>query len=48
MNPERLAEPRALAVMFTALIFVAALLAFTFGGGETHPRPPSWRAAGAR
>jgi hypothetical protein len=39
MNPERLAEPRALAVMFTALIFVAALLVFTVGGGETHPRP---------
>jgi hypothetical protein len=31
MDPERLAEPRALAFIFTALIFVAALLVFTVG-----------------
>ena len=31
MNPERLAEPRALAVVFTALVLVAALLVFTVG-----------------
>jgi hypothetical protein len=37
MNPERLAEPRALAVVFTALVLVAALLVFTVGAGSTVP-----------
>lgn len=31
MSPERLAEPQALAVVFTALVLVAALLVFTVG-----------------
>ena len=33
MSPERLAEPQALAVVFTALVLVAALLVFTVGAG---------------
>ena len=37
MNPERLAEPQALAVVFTALVLVAALLVFTVGAGGTVP-----------
>ena len=37
MNPERLAEPRALAVVFTVLVLVAALLVFTVGAGNTLP-----------
>ena len=37
MNPSRLAEPRALAVVFTALVLVAALLVFTVGAGSTVP-----------
>lgn len=37
MNPERLAEPRALAVVFTALVLVAVLLVFTVGAGATLP-----------
>jgi hypothetical protein len=31
MNPERLAEPRALAALFIALVIVAAVLVFTVG-----------------
>ena len=38
MNPSRLAEPRALAAVFTALVLVAAALVFTVGMGETPPR----------
>ena len=37
MNPERLAEPRALAVVFTVLVLVAALLVFAVGSGATLP-----------
>ncbi len=37
MNPERLAEPRALAVVFTVLVLVAALLVFKVGAGSTAP-----------
>ena len=33
MNPEHLAQPRALAAVFTALVLVAALLVFTVGAG---------------
>ena len=33
MDPERLAEPHALAVVFTALVLVAALLVFTVDAG---------------
>ena len=33
MNPERLAEPRALAAVFTAPVLVAALLVFTVDAG---------------
>ena len=33
MSPERLAEPQALAVVFAALVLVAALLVFTVGAG---------------
>ena len=37
MNPERLAEPRAIAVVFTAIVLVAALLVVTVGAGATLP-----------
>ena len=37
MNPERMAEPRALAVVFTALVLVAALLVFAVGADWTLP-----------
>ena len=37
MNPERLAEPQALAAVFTVLVLVAALLVFTVGAGNTLP-----------
>ena len=33
MNPERLAEPRALVGVFTARVVVAALLVFTVDAG---------------
>lgn len=34
MKPERLAEPRALAMILAALVLVAALLVFTVGPGN--------------
>jgi hypothetical protein len=34
VNPERLAEPRAIAVMFTALVVVAAVLVLAVGMGN--------------
>ena len=39
MSPERLAEPQALAVVFTALVLVAALLVFTVGAGHASRAP---------
>ncbi len=35
MDPSRLAEPRALAVVFIALVVVAAALVFAVGAGAT-------------
>ena len=37
MNPARLAEPQALAVVFTAIVLVAALLVLAVGAGNTLP-----------
>ena len=38
MDPGHLAEPRALAAVFIALVVVAAVLVLTVGMGETPPR----------
>ena len=38
MDPGHLAEPRALAALFIALVIVAAVLVLTVGMGETPPR----------
>lgn len=37
MNSERLAEPRAIAVVFAAIVLIAALLVFMAGARATLP-----------
>ena len=47
MNPSRLAEPQALAVVFTALVLVAALQVFTVDAGAADEARNDERPADA-